>query len=259
MEASIARDFMYSLRPSWHSCAASSIGTSGGLLATWDPAHFSLTPMLSPGGILLTGTSLELHCSINLLNLYGPCTDRKEFWQRLDDLGILAAENLILAGDLNLTTSRSEIWRVSAQPDPLSSFFQQLFFKNDLIDLHPPELLPTWRNGRQGTAQISKRLDRFLVAETLLPPTVRSRAWIQNHFISDHTPICLQIGEGRDAKGYPFKFNSHWLKEPSFISLVKSVWIDSSLISPGDAQGNLARKLSIKLPAPEDPESKSGK
>ena len=81
VEASIARDFMFSLRPSWHSCEASSVGTSGGLLATWDPTLFSLTPMLSPGGIFLTGTSLELHRRINLLNLYGPCIGRKDFWQ----------------------------------------------------------------------------------------------------------------------------------------------------------------------------------
>jgi hypothetical protein len=62
-------------------------------------------------------------------------------------------------------------------------------------------------------------------------------------FLSDHTPICLQIGEGRGAKGYPFKFNSQWLKEPSFINLVNSVWSDCSLVIPGDAQGNLFRKL----------------
>jgi hypothetical protein len=162
VEASVARDFMHLLRPTWLSCAASSVGTSGGLLATWDPAFFNLSPMLSPGGILLSGISLELNRPINLLNVYGPCTGRKDFWQRLDDLGLLAAENLILAGDLNLTTSNFEFWGDSALPDPLSSFFQQLFFKNALIDLKPPELLPTWRNGRQGSAHISKRLDRFL-------------------------------------------------------------------------------------------------
>jgi hypothetical protein len=112
--------------------------------------------MLSPGGIFLTGNSLELNRPINLLNVYGPCTGRKDFWQRLDDLGLLAAENLILARDLNLTTCNSEIWGDSAQSDPLSIFFQQIFYKNALIDLKPPELLPTWRNGRQGSAHISK-------------------------------------------------------------------------------------------------------
>jgi len=147
---------MHSLRPSWLSCAASSLGTSGGLLVTWDPAAFNLSPMLSPGGIFLSGRSLELNRSINLLNVYGPCIGRKDFWQRLDDLGLLAAENLIIAGDLNLTTRNNEFWGDSALADPLSGYFQQLFFKNALIDLKPPEILPTWRNRRYGITHIAK-------------------------------------------------------------------------------------------------------
>jgi endonuclease/exonuclease/phosphatase family metal-dependent hydrolase len=203
--ASVARDFMHLLRPSWLSCAASSVGTSGGLLVTWDPAYFNLSPMLSPGGILLSGTCLELNRQINFLNVYGPCTGRRDFWQRLDNLGLLAAENLILAGDLNLTTSSLETWGDLALSDPLTSFFQQLFFKNALIDIKPPEILPTWSNGRQGAAKISKRLDRFLIAESLLLPSYNTRAWVNLPFLSDHAPICLQLGEGRIHKGSTFQ------------------------------------------------------
>jgi hypothetical protein len=156
VNASAAREFMLRLRPNWMICAASSVGTSGGLLASWDPSLFELEPMLSPGGILLTGRCFELQSTINFLNVHGPCSDRKTFWKRLDDLGILAANNLIIAGDLNLTTSPLEIWGEKAISDPLMSFFKQLFYKNSLTDLEPAELLPTWRNGRQGAASISK-------------------------------------------------------------------------------------------------------
>jgi hypothetical protein len=204
----------------------------------------SISPRCSVRGeSCLSGTCLELNRPINFLNVYGPCTGRKEFWQRLHDLGLLAAENLILAGDLNLTTSPFEIWGDSALTDPLANFFQQTFYKNALIDIKPPDLLPTWRNGRQGPANISKRLDRFLVAESLLLPSYNSRAWVKLPFLSDHAPICLQIGEGRGGKGHPFKFNSMWLKDPTFIKLVTSVWTDCTLVIPGDAQGNLFRKL----------------
>jgi hypothetical protein len=135
------------------------VGTSGGLLAAWDPSLFDLRPMLSPGGILLTGYSFELKSSLNFLNVYGPCTDHKDFWERLDDLGLLAAHNLILAGDLNITTNPLETWGKKAITDPHLNFFKHLFFKNNLIDLKPAELLPTWRNGRQGPDSIAKRLD----------------------------------------------------------------------------------------------------
>jgi exonuclease III len=244
VDASTARDFMHLLRPNWMTCAASSVGNSGGLLASWDPSLFDFFPMLSPGGILLSGTYFELKADINLLNVYGPCADRKVFWQRLDDLGLLAAKNLILAGDLNLTTSPEELWGDRAQIDPLHSFFNHIFFKNALVDLKPAELLPTWRNGRQGTASIAKRLDRFLIAEDLLSPSCSYRSWVNLPFLSDHASICLQLGAGRFGAGQPFKFNPQWLREESFNSLVRSVWADSSLLTPGDPQGNLTVKLS---------------
>jgi hypothetical protein len=46
---------MHSFRPSWVSCAVNSLGTSGGLIASWDPSLFNLVPFLTIGGILLTG------------------------------------------------------------------------------------------------------------------------------------------------------------------------------------------------------------
>jgi hypothetical protein len=101
--------------------------------------------------------------------------------------------------------------------------------------------LEKWRLGPAG---IAKRLDRFLIAEELLLPSYSVRAWVNLPFLSDHAPICLQIGDGRFGAGQPFKFNLHWLRETSFNSLVRLVWTDSTLTVPGDAQGNLIRKLS---------------
>jgi hypothetical protein len=37
-----ARNFMSTLRPNWFSCVVNSVGTSGGLLVTWDPNVFDL-------------------------------------------------------------------------------------------------------------------------------------------------------------------------------------------------------------------------
>jgi len=148
VDASAARYFMHLLNPNWMTCAASSMGNSGGLLASWDPFLFDFLLILSPGGILLFGTCFELNSFINLLNVYGPCAKCKVFWEQLDDFRLLATKNLILSGDLNLTTSPKELWGEKALIDPLLSYFNHIFYKNSLVDLKPTELLPTCINGR---------------------------------------------------------------------------------------------------------------
>jgi len=104
-----ARDFMYALMPEWMSCAVSSIGNSGGLLISWDTHFFVFSLVLTCGSIVLTGSSLVDKRKISLLNVYGPCTNRKLFWKKMEDRGLLAHVDLILAGDLNFTLNSDEI------------------------------------------------------------------------------------------------------------------------------------------------------
>jgi hypothetical protein len=49
------------------------------------------------------------------------------FGRRLKPGGLLDLDNLIIAGDLNLTTSVGEIWGASATQDTLADFFSNLF------------------------------------------------------------------------------------------------------------------------------------
>jgi hypothetical protein len=100
-----AHHFFHTLRPTWLSCAVNSVGTSGSLMVSWDPNYFDLVPFLTCGGILLKGFCLEIKRQITLLNVYGPCVERKIFWERLENSGLLTLKNFILAGDLNLTLS----------------------------------------------------------------------------------------------------------------------------------------------------------
>jgi hypothetical protein len=50
----------------------------------------------------------------------GPtCSERQLFWDRMVANGLLAAKNLILAGDLNFTTGADEVWGATTQLDKL--------------------------------------------------------------------------------------------------------------------------------------------
>jgi endonuclease/exonuclease/phosphatase family metal-dependent hydrolase len=159
------RLFLNQFHSNWHICSVNSLGTSGGLVVAWNSDKYILSPYFCCGGILLSGTSPITHNRINLLNFYGPCTDRQLFWEKIEAGGLLDLENLIIVGDLNLTTTLGEIWGASATQDPLADFFTNLFSTHHLVDFAPDHLTPTWRNGRVGSDSIAKRLDRFLISE----------------------------------------------------------------------------------------------
>jgi hypothetical protein len=189
------------------------------------------------------GVHLPDKRKISFLNAYGPCSSRRKFWESVETKGILARDDLILAGDLNFTTSVDEVWGVGAFPDPLEGFFRNLFDKNHLVDVQPAELVPTWRNGRLGAHGIQKRLDRVYVSEALMVESTRYRSWVVHPFFSDHAPVFFQLEFGNYSVAYPFKFNPAILNEVSFGQIVRAEW--STVLSPGvvSAQRRLAMKL----------------
>jgi hypothetical protein len=128
-----ARLFMNAFRPTWLVCAVSLVGKSGGLLVTWDPFKFDLVPYLSCGGILLTGTCCENKRQLSLLNVYGPCSDKISFWDKVSDRGLLAYKNLIVAGDFNFTLNVDEVWGDTTHLDQSTGFFKAIFQRNSLL------------------------------------------------------------------------------------------------------------------------------
>jgi exonuclease III len=173
-----ARNFMSTLRPSWYNCAVNSVGTSGGMLVSWDPNVFELDAFLTCGGILLTGFSIENKKEVSFLNVYGPCVERKRFWNQVADSGLLSIKNLIIVGDMNLTLSSKEVWGGSSSVGFSDGFYKSLFQEKHLIDVAPGKIVPTWRNGWSGADRISKRLDRFLIAEDYLLGVGIYRSWV---------------------------------------------------------------------------------
>jgi len=138
-----ARDFMIKFYPTWVSCEIIFVGSSGGLLISWDPIIFNFRPFLTCGGILLSGSIIATKRNINLLNVYGLCLERKTFWTMLANSGLLSLRNLVIAGDLNITLSSDEIWGGSAASGHLSGFFNTLFHAHKLIDVKPDKIFPT--------------------------------------------------------------------------------------------------------------------
>jgi hypothetical protein len=124
--------------------AVRSVGKSGGLLAAWNSIIFDLQPYLSVGGIFLTSIHNPDKSQIYVINSYGPCSGHILFWEKVEDKGLLSMEALIIAGDMNFTTSSEEVWGVGALSDPLAGFFKDLFANHHLVDIQPADLVTTW-------------------------------------------------------------------------------------------------------------------
>jgi hypothetical protein len=180
---------------------------------------------------------------INLLNIYGHCQHRKDFWNKVELHGLLDLQNLIIAGDLNFTTNLSEVWGDSVAKDPLADYFTDLFLSHDIIDLQPDILAPSWHNGHVGPTYISKRLDRFYLSEVLLALDNRIRTWVDTPFVSDHAPTYLQFGSSTIRIHSPFKLNSCWILEDGFNAIVFAVWNDRKFQSELRIQQRISWKL----------------
>jgi len=216
-----ACSYFLHLFPGWEVAAIDAIGMSGGVLCIWNPMVCVLKAFSTLAGILLTGRLRGCNTNFKLLNVYGPYREREVFWDRLAGSGILNDPALILMGDLNFTLSPTEVWG-SMVWDPLMHYFNSLIHESCLIDLRPTVLGPTWRNERVSVHGISKRLDRFLMADSLTHVFQKFRVWHVNSVISDHLPVCLQLDLGDEKVVFPFKYNHHWNDLPDFQSLVQS-------------------------------------
>lgn len=75
-------------------------------------------------GLDIFAHSMEM--DIHIINVYGPCADRANYWRTLLESKLLLADNIILRGDLNFSMGFCESWGHSAQVDSLSDTISNL-------------------------------------------------------------------------------------------------------------------------------------
>jgi len=186
-----------------------------------------------------------METEIRLINVYGPCSDRATFWHSLLNSALFQQDNIILGGDLNFTTGFSETWGHAARIDPFSNTISTLLDEHSWIDIPMQKLLPTWSNNRSGDQSLARRLDIFMLREPLHNRIARIRKWVGSGGISDHRPIFLEFSDIQNRIKSPFKFNSSWLKDPSYIQMVTDYWQSHPITEEENFSEGFIRKLSL--------------
>ena len=102
----------------------------------------------------------------------------------------------------------------------LANYFLELFENVNLLGIVLVVLAPTWTMGGVGCWVFAKRLDRFLLAESLGDHIGRFQSWASTFGVSEHKPIFLYL-DLKFSHSYPFKFDRAWLEEGDFCELVR--------------------------------------
>lgn len=132
------------LKPGWHFYSLDAMGRSGGLAIGYNLRTIKV--ISSWGGLGFIGMDIflaKLGLNLQVINIYGPCHRREDFWQCFLNLSITSPDHLVLRGDLNFSPGFGESWGSQAQVDPLSGYMMNLLEQHNLTDVPMNKPLPT--------------------------------------------------------------------------------------------------------------------
>ena len=162
-------------------------------------------------------------------------------------LNLHQLENIIVAGDLNVTLATNEKKGGSLVRDPLREWVKDIMLGWDLIDIKPVKGKFTWTNKRLDPGHVAARLDRFLVHSSFLSLGLLASSKILPHCTSDHKPILLELALDHDLGPIPFRFSPLWIQQEDFMQVVSDSWETQVKGSPSFIWEAKIKKLKHEL------------
>jgi exonuclease III len=207
--------------------------TTGGLAVLWN------TNAVIMNNCITTKWSITADYRIigsnrpgHLTNVYSPASprDKKAFLGSLRYVaGLSQYKNWTVGGDFNIIRSLDEKRGGSRCLDRDSGDFNTLIDDLHLIDLDTNNGLHTWTNRRTGIHQISCKLDRFLISESLMLECTAMELTILNFSGSDHWPLQLRMDIPATPGKKPFKFEKFWLDHPEIQENIQAWWREAEV------------------------------
>ena len=140
---------------------------------------------------------------------------------------------MVIGGDFNALLSQSEKIGGIIPPPKMLQDFNTFVDNNNLMDVNPNNGVFTWTNKRSGFANISTRLDRFLLSKDWRLSCLDISSKILTLPGSDHFPISISlICNNKCSEQHfhsSFKFESMWLRYPKFLNNIQQWWNEAPM------------------------------
>lgn len=208
--------------------AMSSKGASGGIGTFWNSGLYDLdSEECTMHWIFTKFIHKPSSQTVSLFNLYVPVlfSEKKDCWNSLElALNKLQPDNIIIAGDLNVTLATNEKKGGSPVRDPAREWVEDIILGWDLMDIMPVKGNFTWFNKRLGPGHVASRLDRFLVHSSFLSLGLLASSKILPNSTFDHKPIQLELALDHNLGPIPFRFSPIWIHHDDFLNVVFKSW-----------------------------------
>lgn len=164
---------------------------------------------------------------IIVYKIYGPnhYRDKEVCWCSLQtNMESVGSNKFIIGGDLNLVMHPKEKRGGNYTPNPSRDQLECIMRDHDLVDIIPRNRSYTWNNRRIGPSNIMERMDRTLVAVSLITPLNISTSSILSCSASDYYTISLFLGGQSNFGPLPFCFNLLWCDFQEARAIIESTW-----------------------------------
>ncbi|GLJ06421.1 hypothetical protein SUGI_0038700 [Cryptomeria japonica] len=149
-------------------------------------------------GLLAMLSVDNLDLSFLLFNFYGPIKfeDKLMVWNEVAaQINMMGKDKAILAGDFNALLDMDEKVGGLRKPTKVMEDSREFISNCNLVNIIQKNGKFTWTNRRRNFANISERLDRFLVGEWWINGNKSLFSEIAPHVGSDHLPLILSISQ----------------------------------------------------------------
>jgi len=170
------------------------------------------------------------------VGVYGPNDDgkRRGLWDELAGSMNIWKLPWCMGGNFNIVRSPCERGGEARSSQAMEDFFD-FIFEQGLIDIPMVGGRSTWSNFHAWS-----KIDRFLPSTKWEEKFPKASQRHLSRLLSDHYPLLLDCGVGRQSRG-SFKFENMWLQAEGFEEQVKRWW--GSYIYEGKPSYVFARKL----------------